>query len=76
MVMMDGYEDGGREMPDFYLADSARYDGFANLPALLLRCCTVYPYFGDLVKSALIHFEFNLKGKYYELPIPLIFLED
>jgi hypothetical protein len=42
------------EAPDLYAGDSAAYDGWANLPALFLRCMTVHPYFGDIVKSALL----------------------
>lgn len=69
--MMEGGE--GMDKPDLYGGDSAAYDGFANLPALLLRCCTVHPYFGDLVKSAVCHYEFNFKGKsLVDVPMPKI----
>ena len=73
--MMEGGE--GMDKPDLYGGDSAAYDGFANLPACLLRCCTVYPYFGDLVKSAVCHYEFNFKGKsLVDVPMPKIGLGD
>merc|ERR1719331_780273 len=76
--MMEGGEDGAMEKPDLYAGDSAAYDGFANLPALLLKCCTAYPYFGDLVKSALVHYEFNFKGKgpIPDVPLPKLSLSD
>jgi hypothetical protein len=71
--------EGGDEMdmmetPDLYAGDSAAYDGFANLPALFLRCMTVYPYFGDIVKQSLIYYEFNFGKKL--IPIPSIGLGD
>lgn len=73
--MMEGGE--GMDKPDLYGGDSAAYDGFANLPALFLRCCTVHPYFGDLVKGALCHYEFNCKGKsLVDVPIPKLSLGD
>jgi hypothetical protein len=69
--MMEGGEEGMMEKPDLYAGDSAAYDGFANLPALFLRCCTAQPYFGDLIKSALLHYEFNFKGKKLtDVPMP------
>lgn len=75
--MMEGGEEGAMEKPDLYGGDSAGYDGFANLPALFLRCCTVHPYFGDLVKSALCHYEFNFKGKSLaDVPMPKLSLAD
>jgi|TARA_B110001450_G_scaffold146370_1_gene136790 hypothetical protein len=75
--MMEGGEDGAMEKPDLYAGDSAAYEGFANLPALLLKCCTAQPYFGDLVKSALIHYEFNFKGKSLaDVPMPKLSLAD
>lgn len=74
--MMEGGEEG-MEKPDLYGGDGASYDGFANLPALLLRCCTVHPYFGDLVKGALLHYEFNFKGKsLVDVPMPKLSLAD
>ena len=63
------------EAPDLYAGDSAAYDGWANLPALFLRCMTVHPYFGDIVKSALIYYEFNFGGKKL-VPLPKIGLGD
>ena len=75
--MMEGGEEGAMEKPDLYAGDSAAYDGFANLPALLLRCCTAQPYFGDLVKGALCHYEFNFKGKsLVDVPMPKLSLAD
>lgn len=70
---MEGGE--GMEAPDLYAGDSAAYDGWANLPALFLRCMTVYPYFGDIVKSALVYYEFNFGGKQL-VPLPKIGLGD
>ena len=70
---MEGGE--GMEAPDLYAGDSAAYDGWANLPALFLRCMTVHPYFGDIVKSALIYYEFNFGGKKL-VPLPKIGLGD
>jgi hypothetical protein len=70
---MEGGE--GMEEPDLYAGDSAAYDGWANLPALFLRCMTVHPYFGDIVKSALIYYEFNFGGKQL-VPLPKIGLGD
>ena len=70
--------EGGDEMmeaPDLYAGDSAAYDGWANLPALFLRCMTVHPYFGDIVKSTLVYYEFNFGGKKL-VPIPKIGLAD
>jgi hypothetical protein len=70
---MEGGE--GMEEPDLYAGDSAAYDGWANLPALFLRCMTVSPYFGDIVKSALVYYEFNFGGKQL-VPLPKIGLGD
>jgi hypothetical protein len=70
---MEGGE--GMEAPDLYAGDSAAYDGWANLPALFLRCMTVHPYFGDIVKSALVYYEFNFGGKQL-VPLPKIGLGD
>jgi len=61
-AMMEGGEEGaammGMEEPDLYAGDSADYKGFANFPLLLLKEMTVNPYFGELVKTDTIHFEF------------------
>jgi len=65
---MEGGDEMGMETPDLYAGDSAAYDGFANLPALFLRCMTVNPYFGDIVKQSLIYYEFNFGKKL--IPIP------
>jgi len=53
--------EGGEEMakPDLYASDSGTYDGWENLPALILRNYVVNPYFGDLVKRTIISFEFK-----------------
>jgi len=76
-MAMEGGEEGAMEKPDLYAGDSAAYDGFANLPALFLRCCTAQPYFGDLVKGALLHYEFNFKGKsLVDVPMPKLSLAD
>lgn len=48
----------GMEEVDLYAGDSADYKGFANFPLLLLKEMTVNPYFGELVKTDTIHFEF------------------
>jgi len=74
-MMMDGGEEMEMmEAPDLYAGDTAAYDGWANLPALFLRCMTVSPYFGDIVKQSLIYYEFNFGKKL--LPIPSIGLGD
>ena len=76
-MMMEGGEEGANEKPDIYAGDSASYDGVANLPALFLRCCITQPYFGDLVKGSLLHYEFNFKGKNWrEVPMPKLALAD
>jgi len=65
--MMEGGDEGMAEMmakEDLYASDSAAYDGHENLPALFLRCMTVHPYFGDLVKRDTISAEFNAKPKH------------
>lgn len=53
--------EGGDEMAkvDLYASDSGTYDGWENLPALILRNYVVNPYFGDLVKRDIISAEFN-----------------
>jgi hypothetical protein len=54
--------EGGDEMmakEDLYASDSGSYDGWENLPALILRNYVVNPYFGDLVKRDIISAEFN-----------------
>jgi hypothetical protein len=38
--------------------DDESYAGFANVPACFLRNALVNPYFGDLVKSHVINWEF------------------
>ena len=65
-MAMEGGEDMADMMAkeDLYASDSAAYDGSENLPACLLRCMTVHPYFGDLVKRDTISAEFNAKPKY------------
>jgi hypothetical protein len=45
--------------PDLYASDAGTYDGFENLPALILRNYVVNPYFGDLLKRDIICAEFN-----------------
>jgi len=66
-VMAEGGDEGMAAMmaaEDLYKDDSAAYDGSENLPALILRCCVVHPYFGDLVKRDVISAEFNPKPKH------------
>jgi len=75
MEMEGGDDMEMMEAPDLYKDDSAAYDGFANLPALFLRCMTVHPYFGDIIKSTLIYYEFNFGGKEL-VPLPKIGLGD
>jgi len=72
-MMMEGGDEMEMmmEAPDLYAGDSEDYKGFANLPKLFLRCMTVHPYFGDLVKKCLIHYEFNFGGKDL-VPLPKI----
>lgn len=80
-MMEEMMAEGGDEMmemmekPDLYAGDSADYKGWANLPALFLRCMTVHPYFGDIVKASLVHYEFNFAGKDL-VPLPKIGLGD
>ena len=65
MEMMEDapMEEGGEEMTmakeDLYASDSGSYDGWENLPALILRNYVVNPYFGDLVKRDIISGEFK-----------------
>jgi hypothetical protein len=66
MMMMEGeapmeevMAEGGDEMmmmaaPDLYASDAGSYDGWENLPALILRNYVVNPYFGDLIKRDII----------------------
>lgn len=54
--------EGGEEMmakEDLYASDSGAYDGWENLPALILRNYVVNPYFGDLIKRDIISAEFK-----------------
>ena len=54
--------EGGEEMmakEDLYASDAGTYDGWENLPALILRNYVVNPYFGDLIKRDIISAEFN-----------------
>lgn len=54
--------EGGEEAmakPDLYASDSGSYDGWENLPALILRNYVVNPYFGDLLKRDIIASEFK-----------------
>jgi hypothetical protein len=56
--------EGGDEVvvmaePDLYASDAGSYDGWENLPALILRNYVVNPYFGDLLKRDIISAEFN-----------------
>jgi len=54
--------EGGEEMmakEDLYAGDAGTYDGWENLPALILRNYVVNPYFGDLIKRDIISAEFN-----------------
>merc|ERR1711998_219448 len=47
---------------DPYAGDETDYNGFANLPKLLLKQSIVNPYFGDLLKRAAVTWEFNYEG--------------
>jgi hypothetical protein len=63
--------EGGDEVmmmaaPDLYASDAGAYDGFENLPALILRNYVVNPYFGDLLKRDIISQEFNASPKFAE----------
>lgn len=60
-AMEEAMMEGGEEMakPDLYASDSGTYDGWENLPALILRNYVVNPYFGDLVKRTIISSEFK-----------------
>jgi hypothetical protein len=63
--------EGGDEMvmmaaPDLYASDAGSYDGWENLPALILRNYVVNPYFGDLLKRDIISAEFNASAKFKE----------
>lgn len=56
-VMAEGGEDMMMDMmaaPDLYASDAGAYDGYENLPALILRNYVVNPYFGDLLKRDII----------------------
>jgi len=76
-MMAEEMMEGGDEMEmmmekeDLYKDDSEDYTGFANLPKLFLRCMTVHPYFGDLIKKCLIYYEFNFGDKAL-VPLPKI----
>jgi hypothetical protein len=66
-VMMEGGD--MMEMmakPDLYASDAGSYDGWENLPALILRNYVVNPYFGDLLKRDIISAEFNVSPKFKE----------
>lgn len=68
-MMDDMMAEGGMSMEeavkaDPHAADSLdSYKGWENLPGLFLRTTTVYPYFGDLVKTALLNAEFKFDDK-------------
>ena len=56
--------EGGDEMEamakeDLYASDAGSYDGWENLPALILRNYVVNPYFGDLIKRDIVCAEFK-----------------
>lgn len=61
-VEMEGGEGMAKE--DLYASDSGTYDGWENLPALILRNYVVNPYFGDLLKRDIISAEFNVSPKF------------
>jgi len=66
-VMADGGEvDMMMAAPDLYATDAGTYDGYENLPALILRNYVVNPYFGDLLKRDIISAEFNPSPKFKE----------
>lgn len=56
MMGMDGM--AMMEEEDLYAGFADDISGWANFPKWLLWATTVHPYFGDLVKSDTIHFEF------------------
>jgi len=57
-MMMEMMDEVVKEDP--YKDDSLdSYKGFENLPGLFLRTSTVYPYFGDLIKTNLLKHEFG-----------------
>ena len=60
-MMMEGGDEMDMMMAkeDLYASDSGAYDGWENLPALILRNYVVNPYFGDLVKRDIIAAEFK-----------------
>jgi hypothetical protein len=47
--------------PGQYDADDFAYGGWETVPAIFLKQATVNPYFGDLVKGHVIHWEFFQK---------------
>lgn len=76
-VMMEGGDEAAADVnpdagmgmesssPFKYDGDSHGYDGWENLPAILLRNLIVNPYWGDQVKAEAIAWEFNTeKGKF------------
>lgn len=68
-MMEEMMAEGGMTMEeavkaDPHAADSLdSYKGWENLPGLFLRTTTVYPYFGDLVKTTLLNAEFKHEDK-------------
>merc|ERR1712178_604566 len=68
-MMEEAMAEGGMTMEDAVKADPHAgdsldsYKGWENLPGLILRTTTVYPYFGDLVKTALLYAEFKHDDK-------------
>lgn len=59
MMEMEGGEEMEMAKEDIYASDSGTYDGWENLPALILRNYVVNPYFGDLIKRDIIAAEFK-----------------
>lgn len=75
---MEGGEEGAEGMEammetavDLYKDDSEDYNGFANLPKLLLAQCVKNPYFGDLVKMQVIKWEFEFVETAGLLGVPM-----
>merc|ERR1719473_187080 len=56
---------------DLYKDDAEDYSGFANLPKLLLAQCVKNPYFGDLIKSQIVKWEFEYVETTGMLGVPM-----
>ena len=60
MAKMEGGMDG-MESPHKYDKDARKYEGWAQIPAMILKQMIVNSYFGELVKADALFWEFNHK---------------